>query len=187
MGLPQIFTTCDSPGANILTGFTEIRNLSRRSLAYHQFRRNCISSVRRTVYHQAAENTRLRVMRYKSGKPLLMIYTPFGVMIYQACGLDKKSAEPKGSTDFWSEWRDLNSRPLDPQSSALPTALHPDSREYNTINNVILQVFFKIFSVFFNFLLFCRDFVPFCALAVWYVFVCAADNRKKSGLVFDYD
>ena len=26
----------------------------------------------------------------------------------------------------WSEWRDLNSRPLDPQSSALPTALHPD-------------------------------------------------------------
>ena len=29
-------------------------------------------------------------MRYKSGKPLLMIYTPFGVMRYQACGLDKK-------------------------------------------------------------------------------------------------
>ena len=28
----------------------------------------------------------------------------------------------------WSEWRDLNSRPLDPQSSALPTALHPDMR-----------------------------------------------------------
>ena len=26
----------------------------------------------------------------------------------------------------WSEWRDLNSRPLDAQSSALPTALHPD-------------------------------------------------------------
>ena len=29
---------------------------------------------------------------------------------------------------YWSEWRDLNSRPLDPQSSALPTALHPDIR-----------------------------------------------------------
>ena len=28
----------------------------------------------------------------------------------------------------WSEWRDLNSRPLDPQSSALPTAPHPDMR-----------------------------------------------------------
>ncbi len=26
---------------------------------------------------------------------------------------------------IWSEWRDLNSRPLDPQSSALPTAPHP--------------------------------------------------------------
>ena len=28
---------------------------------------------------------------------------------------------------IWSEWRDLNSRPLDPQSSALPTAPHPDA------------------------------------------------------------
>ncbi len=27
---------------------------------------------------------------------------------------------------IWSEWRDLNSRPLDPQSSALPTAPHPE-------------------------------------------------------------
>ncbi len=29
--------------------------------------------------------------------------------------------------DFlWSEWRDLNPRPLGPEPSALPTALHPD-------------------------------------------------------------
>lgn len=28
----------------------------------------------------------------------------------------------------WSEWRDLNSRPLDPQSSALPAAPHPDNQ-----------------------------------------------------------
>ena len=27
---------------------------------------------------------------------------------------------------FWSEWRDLNPRPLGPEPSALPTALHPD-------------------------------------------------------------
>ena len=26
----------------------------------------------------------------------------------------------------WSEWRDLNPRPLGPEPSALPTALHPD-------------------------------------------------------------
>ena len=32
-----------------------------------------------------------------------------------------------GTPYFWSEWRDLNSRPLDPQSSALPTAPHPDA------------------------------------------------------------
>ncbi len=27
---------------------------------------------------------------------------------------------------LWSEWRDLNPRPLGPEPSALPTALHPD-------------------------------------------------------------
>ena len=31
------------------------------------------------------------------------------------------------SADFWSEWRDLNPRPLGPEPSALPTALHPDA------------------------------------------------------------
>ena len=50
---------------------------------------------------------------------------------------DKKSFHQKKKHDsfrylriktivlIWSEWRDLNSRPLDPQSSALPTAPHP--------------------------------------------------------------
>ena len=39
----------------------------------------------------------------------------------------QKVLKPLRFQDFyWSEWRDLNSRPLDPQSSALPTALHPD-------------------------------------------------------------
>ena len=28
--------------------------------------------------------------------------------------------------NFWSEWHDLNVRPLPPQGSALPTAPHPD-------------------------------------------------------------
>ena len=39
----------------------------------------------------------------------------------------------------WSEWRDLNSRPLDPQSSALPTAPHPDSERYNITVLLFLQ------------------------------------------------
>ena len=30
---------------------------------------------------------------------------------------------------FWSEWQDLNLRPLPPQGSALPTAPHPDFYE----------------------------------------------------------
>ena len=29
---------------------------------------------------------------------------------------------------FWSEWRDLNPRPLGPEPSALPTALHPGKK-----------------------------------------------------------
>ncbi len=37
-----------------------------------------------------------------------------------------KRTEQKLCPFCWSEWRDLNSRPLDPQSSALPTAPHPD-------------------------------------------------------------
>ena len=41
-------------------------------------------------------------------------------------GKMKKPCNPCGYRTFsWSEWRDLNSRPLDPQSSALPTAPHP--------------------------------------------------------------
>ena len=31
------------------------------------------------------------------------------------------------SCSFWSEWHDLNVRPLPPQGSALPTAPHPDA------------------------------------------------------------
>ena len=60
---------------------------------------------------------------------------------------------------LWSEWRDLNSRPLDPQSSALPTAPHPDIlfwlRFRNSTNAIITQKpemssnFFKKIKVFY--------------------------------------
>ena len=35
---------------------------------------------------------------------------------------------------LWSEWRDLNSRPLDPQSSALPAAPHPVVPKLNLLS-----------------------------------------------------
>ena len=35
---------------------------------------------------------------------------------------------------FWSEWGDLNARPLEPHSSTLPSALHPDIS--NCSNNI---------------------------------------------------
>ena len=34
---------------------------------------------------------------------------------------------------IWSEWRDLNPRPLPPQGSALPTAPHPDKQVYRLL------------------------------------------------------
>ena len=64
----------------------------------------------------------------------------------------------KIAVSLWSEWRDLNSRPLDPQSSALPTAPHPDIKSctcslpdvgyYNTENQNV-KIFFKIFGDFY--------------------------------------
>ena len=48
-----------------------------RSVGYHQFRRNCISSKRSFVYHHC-ESFLMHtcgVMRYKGGVPPLMIYT----------------------------------------------------------------------------------------------------------------
>ena len=51
---------------------------------------------------------------------------------------------------FWSEWRDLNSRPLDPQSSALPTAPHPEINRvyYNTSKDKMQEnIKFCIFNL----------------------------------------
>ena len=58
----------------------------------------------------------------------MSIFIPFSAQPAQ-CG-KAKSPETTYLRHFrafcWSEWRDLNSRPLDPQSSTLPAALHPD-------------------------------------------------------------
>ena len=60
---------------------------------------------------------------------------------------------------FWSEWRDLNSRPLDPQSSALPTAPHPDiAVAFATASGIIPQPLLKCKHkiAYFLIFLFCR-------------------------------
>ena len=56
-------------------------------------------------------------------------------------------------TDFWSEWHDLNVRPLPPQGSALPTAPHPDARSikpmhYSTIVRRCQPLFLSFFAIF---------------------------------------
>ena len=43
---------------------------------------------------------------------------------------------------FWSEWRESNSRPLEPHSSALPNWATPGYRKYNNTLCYIIQVFF---------------------------------------------
>ena len=70
-------------------------------------------------------------------------------------GESKKNRSIQIGCFDWSEWRDLNSRPLDPQSSALPAAPHPDSVVVASATCVIIQdsnwnvnPFFKIFFIF---------------------------------------
>ena len=57
----------------------------------------------------------------------------------------------------WSEWRDLNSRPLDPQSSALPTALHPEISacscqliQISTLLQKMQDLFSNFFQIIFD-------------------------------------
>ena len=66
-------------------------------------------SRQRRVYHQCKAlyfintqgNTRWHVMRYKGGKPPLMIYAALRAsMICQACGLDKKIRQVKSCRIF---------------------------------------------------------------------------------------
>ena len=58
--------------------------------------------------------------------------------------VETKRARPKTSPPCWSGWRDLNPRPLDPQSSALTKLRHsPDgfpNTLYHTTSPVILQL-----------------------------------------------
>ena len=42
---------------------------------------------------------------------------------------------------LWSEWQDLNLRPLPPQGSALPAAPHPDRPPYRVDLNIIAHPF----------------------------------------------
>ena len=59
---------------------------------------------------------------------------PYGRYCYFACGTaasansyeQKKNPPAFRLRDFWSEWRDSNPRPLGPEPSTLPPALHPD-------------------------------------------------------------
>ena len=71
----------------------------------------------------------------------------------------QKVLKPLRFQDFyWSEWRDLNSRPLDPQSSALPTALHPDIYLLLSLTGQLVYIsmdFKKNQPLFLIFLIFC--------------------------------
>ena len=65
--------------------------------------------------------------------------------LVSSLGKRKESGRELRSDSFWSEWRDLNSRPLDPQSSALPAAPHPDNVVYYTGRFRKMQALFSNF------------------------------------------
>ena len=79
----------------------------------------CISSSRR-------QDARWRVMRYKGGLPPLMICTALrAVMIYQACGLNKKNRQVETCRFFWQGQEDSNPRHPVLETGVLPTELYP--------------------------------------------------------------
>ena len=73
-----------------------------------------------------------RYFRPKAGK------NPTFIMVDKSGGL------------LWSEWRDLNSRPLGPEPSTLPTALHPDigKTELYCLWGEMSSIFRKVFFLF---------------------------------------
>ena len=89
---------------------------------------------------------------------------------------DKKSFHQKKKHDsfrylriktivlIWSEWRDLNSRPLDPQSSALPTAPHP-----------VTTLFIIQYSK--------GKCKPFFKKICFFPFFCKRQGKKRGGMV----
>ena len=55
------------------------------------------------------------------------IYNKYILFNYEEMKKRKVSIHLCYEYSLWSEWRDSNSRPLEPHSSALPPALHPDT------------------------------------------------------------
>ena len=68
----------------------------------------------------------------------------------------------------WSEWRDLNPRPLPPQGSALPSALHPDSLDIILSKKIFVKAFFYFSQIFFP--LFIKSII-FLKKRGWHFFV----------------
>ena len=63
----------------------------------------------------------------------------------------KKRVEINLLSFLWSEWGDSNARPLGPEPSTLPTALHPDNEQslHNTNHYfTIISIFWDLASVF---------------------------------------
>ena len=93
---------------------------SRRSLVYHQFQRNCISSTsQEVVYHQDDRNTHLRCDEIQHGYAVLMIYTLTRDDIPSPVGLDKKIRQVETCRIFWPAQRDSNPRSSESESAAL--------------------------------------------------------------------
>ena len=61
-----------------------------------------------------------------------------GIKIVNFAG-NKKAEYPLQDTLHWSEWRDSNSRPLEPHSSTLPSCATPRLKTYLQAKNIIPQ------------------------------------------------
>ena len=68
-----------------------------------------------------AKNQRIRQCAH-----WLMHRPPACAITHSSLATVQKRRPPDGGLLFWSEWRDLNSRPHGPEPCALPAALHPE-------------------------------------------------------------
>ena len=110
-GVPHARIKRDDPQKRIISFWSEWGDLNPRP---------CRAARRQG---RAADGpTRSRLRRNRSGMPTR------GRGFYAASFKRKKTCQ-RQVFPFWSEWGDLNPRPLGPEPSTLPTALHPDIGE----------------------------------------------------------
>ena len=105
----KIFSVLLNMNSNSYTNHGESR-------VYHQFRRNCISSMRSIVYHHCERGYSLRLMIYTFGDEIHAKAWWYTI----AFAMDKKIRQVETCRIFWRRLRDSNPRALSDKRFSRP-------------------------------------------------------------------